>query len=94
MIDYFFKELVYSLQNRWTLKRKLSDHTMINIDVNRSIQTFVSKIGFESDIIPLDVYLSPNENTVSSVNELHIEAKNLIKQKDGIITRYLQRYLD
>lgn len=67
---------------------------MINIDVNHSNQTIVSKIGFESDIIPLDVYLSPNENTVSSVNELHIEAKNLIKQKDGIITRHLQRYLD
>lgn len=76
------------------LKRKLSDHTMINIDVNHNIQTFVSKNGFESDIIPLDVYLLPNENTVSSVNELHIEVKNLIKQKDGIIARHLQRYLD
>lgn len=83
------------MQNRWTLKRKLSDHTMINIDVNHNIQTFVSKNGFESDNIPLDVYLSPNENTVSSVNELlHIEVKDLIKQKDGIITRHLQRYLD
>ena len=68
---------------------------MINIDVNHNIQTFVSKNGFESDNIPLDVYLSPNENTVSSVNELlHIEVKDLIKQKDGIITRHLQRYLD
>lgn len=75
-------------------KRKLSDHTMINIDVNHSIQTFASKNGFESNIIPLDVYLLQNENTVSSVNELYIEAKNLIKQKDGIITRHLQRYLD
>lgn len=76
------------------MKRKLSGHTMINIDVNRSIQKFASKNGFESDIIPLDVYLSSNENTVSSVNKLHIDAKNLIKQKDGIITRHLQRYLD
>lgn len=76
------------------MKRKLSDHTMINIDVNHSIQTFISKNGFESDIIQLDIYLSRNENTVSSVNELHIEVKNLIKQKDGIITRYLHRYLD
>ena len=67
---------------------------MINIGVNHNIQTFASKNGFESDIIQLDVYLSSNENTVSSVNELHIEVKNLIKQKDGIITRYLHRYLD
>lgn len=72
---------------------------MINFDVNQSIQTFVSKNGcskngFESNIIPLDTYLSPNENAESSVNELHIEAKNLIKQKDGIIARHLQRYLD
>lgn len=76
------------------MKRKLSDHTMINIDVNHSIQKFASKNGFESDIIQLDVYLSSNENTGSFVNELHIEAKNLIKQKDGIIRRHLQRYLD
>ena len=76
------------------MKRKLSEYTMINFDVNHSIQTFVPKNGFESNIIPLDVYLSPNENTVSSVNELHIEAMNLSKQKDGIITRHLQRYLD
>lgn len=67
---------------------------MINIDVNHNIQTFVSKNGFESDIIPLDVYLSSNENTVSSVNEMYIEVKNLIKQNDGIITRHLQSYLD
>lgn len=76
------------------MKRKLSDHTMINIDDNHSIQTFASKNGFESNIIPLDVYLSSNENTGTSVNELHIEVKNLIKQKDEIITRHLQRYLD
>lgn len=46
------------LQNRWNLKKKLSEYTMINFDVNQSIQTFVSKNGFESNIIPLDVYLS------------------------------------
>ena len=67
---------------------------MINIDINHNIQTFVSKNGFESDIIPSGAYVSPNENTVSSVNELHIEVKNLIKQNDGIITRHLQSYLD
>ena len=33
-------------------------------------------------------------NTVSSVNELHAEAKNLIRQKHGVSTRHLQRYLD
>ena len=67
---------------------------MINIDVNHSIQTFVSNNGFESDNIPLDAYFSPNENTVSSVNELYIDAKNLTKQKHGISTRHLQVYLD
>ena len=38
--------------------------------------------------------MSPNGNTVSSVNELHAEAKNLIRQKHGVSTRHLQGYLD
>ena len=47
-----------------------------------------------SDVIPSGAYVSPNGNTVSSVNELHAEAKNLIRQKHGISTRHLQGYLD
>ena len=48
------------------------------IDESHSIQTFVSKNGFRSDVIPSGAYVSPNGNTVSSVNELHAEAKNMI----------------
>ncbi|MGN8628054.1 hypothetical protein, partial [Bulleidia sp. HCP3S3_C9] len=37
--------------------------------------------GFESDVIPSGAYVSPTGNTVSSVNELHAEAKNMIRHK-------------
>lgn len=57
-----------------------------------SIQAFVSKNEFESDVISWGAYVSLNGNTVSPVNELHTEAKNLIRQKHGSSTRHLQRY--
>lgn len=75
-------------------RKHFSDHTKIISDDSHSIQTFVSENGFESDVIPSGAYVSPNGNTVSSVNELHAEAKNLIRQKHGVSTRHLQGYLD
>ena len=71
-------------------RKHFSEHTKIISDDSHSIQTFVSENGLESDVIPSDVYVSPNGNTVSSVNELHAQAKNLIRQKHGISTRHLQ----
>ena len=75
-------------------RKHFSDNTKIISDDSHSIQTFVSKNGFRSDVIPSGEYVSPNGNTVSSVNELHAEAKNLIRQKHGVSTRHLQGYLD
>ena len=75
-------------------RKHFSDSTKIISDDSHSIQTFVSENGFESDVIPSGAYVSPNGNTVSSVNELHTEAKNLIRQKHGVSTRHLQGYLD
>ena len=64
-------------------QKHFSDSTKIISDDSHSIQTFVTKNGFESDVIPSGAFVSPNGNTVSSVNELHIQAKNLIRQKHG-----------
>lgn len=75
-------------------RKHFSDSTKIISDDSHSIQTFVSENGFESDVIPSGAYVSPNGNTVSSVNELHAQAKNLIRQKHGVSTRHLQGYLD
>ena len=75
-------------------KKHFSKHTKIISDDSHSIQTFVSENGFKSDVIPSGAYVSPNGNTVSSVNELHAEAKNMIRQKHGVSTRHLQGYLD
>lgn len=78
-------------------RKHFSDNTKIINDDSQGIQTFVSKNGFdgfESDVIPSGAYVSPNGNTVSSVNELHAEAKNLIRQKHEVSTRHLQGYLD
>ena len=75
-------------------RKHFSDSTKIISDDSHSIQTFVSENGFESDVIPSGAYVSPNGNTVSSVNELHAEAKNMIRQKHGVSTRHLQGYLD
>ena len=72
----------------------IDEHTKIISDDSHSIQTFVFENGFRSDVIPSGAYVSPNGNTVSSVNELHTEAKNLIRQKHGVSTRHLQGYLD
>ena len=75
-------------------RKHFSDSTKIISDDSHSIQTFVSENGFKSDVIPSGAYVSPNGNTVSSVNELHAEVKNLIRQKHGVSTRHLQGYLD
>ena len=61
------------------------------MDVVKQDEVFYEESG---DVIPSGAYVSPNGNTVSSVNELHAEAKNLIRQKHGVSTRHLQGYLD
>ena len=71
-----------------------SSNSMIISDDSHSIQTFVSKNRFRSDIIPSNALTSPSGRNVASVNEMHTELKNLIRRKHGISTRHLQGYLD
>ena len=71
-----------------------SSNSMIISDDSHSIQTFVSKNRFRSDIIPSNALTSPSGRSVASVNEMHTELKNLIRRKHGISTRHLQGYLD
>ena len=75
-------------------RKHFSDNTKISSDNSHNIQTFVSENGFESDVIPSGAYVSTNGKTLSSVNELHAEAKNMIRQKHGVSTRHLQEYLE
>ena len=75
-------------------RKHFSDSTKIISDDSHSIQTYVSKNGFESNVIPSGAYVSLNGNTVSSVNELHAQAKSLIRLKKGITTRHLQEDFD
>ena len=52
----------------------------------------------KTDVIPSLAnqkrYTTSSGNSVSSVNELHTEAKEMIRHKKGISTRHLQAYLD
>ena len=56
------------------------NNTKIISDDSLSNQTFVSINRFRSDVISSGAYVSSNENTVSSVDKLHAEAKNLFRQ--------------
>lgn len=47
------------------------NNTKISSDDSRSNQTFLSINRFRSDVISSGAYVSPNENTVSSLNKLH-----------------------
>lgn len=51
---------------------------------SESIPVIANKVSFTTD----------NGNSLGSANELHTEAKDLIRHKRGISTRHLQGYLD
>ena len=70
-----------------------SEDTIISDD-SHSIQTFVNKNKCKSNVIPSHAVSTPDGKTVSSVNEMHTELKELIRHKRGISTRHLQGYLD
>ena len=62
------------------------------------IQTFVHNNLMSTDVIPSLVIqkrcTTSSGNSISSVNELNAEAKEMIRHKKGISPRYLQAYLD
>lgn len=79
-----------------------SDHfisdSMIICDDKPCIRNFAKAHDMSVDIIPSlgnqTRFTTNNGNSVSSVNELHAQAKNLLRLKHGVSTRHLQGYLD
>ena len=75
-------------------KTSFSDTCEIISDDSHSIQTFVNRHKYQHDIIPSNANYSLNGNTVSQLNEIHQEIKELNRMKRGISTRHLQGYLN
>ena len=81
---------------------QFTDHfqkdSMIISDSKKAIIKFALNNGMRSDSIPTSPtkthFTTPLGNSLGSVNELHTEAKNMIRQKHGVGTRHLQGYLD
>lgn len=82
----------YDMINRF--EKNFSRTAKIVSDDSHSIQTFVSEKHLKHDIIPSNAFVSERGNTVSSINEIHSEVKNMMRQKHGLSTRHLQGYLD
>lgn len=75
-------------------KKHFSKDCEIISDDSHSIQTFTNTYKLEHDIIPSNAYHSIKGNTVSQLNEIHQEIKELNRKKKGISTRHLQGYLN
>lgn len=79
-------------------KDHFKKNSLIISDAKASIIGFAMTNGMRSDSIqPVygkNTYTTPLGNSLSSVNELHTEAKTLIRNKRGVSTRHLQGYLD
>ena len=81
---------------------QFTDHfqkdSMIISDSKKAIINFALNNGMRSDSIPTSPtkthFTTPLGNSLGSVNELHTEAKNMIRQKHGVGIRHLQGYLD
>ncbi len=81
---------------------KFSSHfikgSTIVSDSSDAIVNFAKEHKMHSEVIPVIAnkvrFTTDNGNSLSSVNELHTEAKDLIRHKRGISTRHLQGYLD
>lgn len=67
-------------------------------DSSDAIKNFVLDNGMISESIPVIAnqvrFTTDNGNSLGSVNELHTEAKELIRHKRGVSTRHLQGYLN
>lgn len=67
-------------------------------DSKSSIKNFAKQIKCKIEQIPVIAnkkkYTTKNNHTISDVNQIHSEFKNLITKKHGISTRHLQDYLN
>ena len=84
--------------NMTPFRKHFKAGSMIICDDKACIKNFASNNDMTSDVIPSLAnqtrFTTDKGNSLSSVNELHTEAKNLIRQKHGISTRHFQGYLD
>ena len=77
---------------------QFTDHfqkdSLIISDSKQAIINFALNNGMRSDGIPTSptktFFTTPLDNNLSSVNELHTETKNMIRQKHRVGTRHLQ----
>lgn len=67
-------------------------------DEKTSTVLFCEKCHLQTDVIinkpGKKVYLSLKGNSLSSINQLHQQLSELIREKHGVSTRHLQNYLD
>lgn len=74
-------------------KNHFVKHSTIISDDKPYIQAFAYNNEMKTDVIPSLAnqkrYTTSSGNSVSSVNELHTEAKEMIRHKKGIGTRHL-----
>ena len=79
-------------------KEHFTPGALVISDDKACIRNFAIENSMKSDVIPSvegkETFTTPLGNSLSSVNELHSEAKDLIRHKRGISTRHLQGYLD
>ena len=81
---------------------KFSSHftkkSLLISDGRDSIINFAKENKMKSDAISSTGgkvrYTTPLGNSLSSINEIHSEIKNMIREKHGVSTRHLQGYLD
>ena len=84
--------------NKFTRHFKFTKKSLIISDDKDAIRNFASLHKVNIDVIPSvggkDLHMTPNGNTLASINEIHSEIKDMIRRKHGVSTRHLQRYLD
>ena len=82
--------------NRYS--RHFKRNSLVISDDKSSIINFASRNKLNSDVIPSiggqERYTTPLGNSLSSINELHSEIKDMIRRKHGVSIRHLQGYLD
>jgi transposase-like protein len=87
-----------SLEKLNHFRKHFGKGSLIVSDDKPCIKNFAEANHMESDVVPSCGgqvrFTTKLGNSVASVNELHSEAKLLIRNKRGISTRHLQGYLD
>ena len=87
-----------SLDKYMKFKDYFSSNCTLISDSKACIKNFANEINCKIEQIPVIAnkkrYMTNNNHTVSSVNQLHSEFSELITKKHGVSTRHLQDYLN